>query len=446
MTYTKFQKLSGVLPGAMALAVATALPTTAMAAGFQLTEQSVSGLGRAFAGSAAFAEDASTIFYNPAGLTELDHELVMGGSLIALGADFDRTIAVDAIGQPLTGGEGGDVGKLGGVPILYYAQRINEDWVFGMGVNAPFGLATDYDPDWVGRYQGVYSQVSTLNLNPSLGWKINDNWSLGFGLNLMHFRVKLTNMVDYGAVCFGQVNPVTCSAIGLTPQSSDGYAEIEGDSWGFGFNIGGMWQNDTTRVGLHYRSSVDQDLEGDSRFESVPSIFTAQNVFVNTGITAEFETPETISLSVVHDINEDWTISGDITRTGWDTFQEIRVQYASNQPDTVQPENWEDVMRYSVGLDWRYSDTWTFRTGVALDQSPVGDEFRTVRLPDDDRTWLSFGTTWQFSEDVEMDFGYAHLFIDDNIPFQETGSQGDTVAGVYEASADIIGAEFRYKF
>jgi len=446
MTQKKLRKLSRFLPGTLALTVAAGLPATAMAAGFQLTEQSISGLGRAFAGGAAFAEDASTVFYNPAGLVELDREIVIGGSLIALGADLDRTVAVDASGAPLTGGEGGDVGKLGGVPILYYAQRLNEDWVFGMGVNAPFGLATDYDPDWIGRYQGVYSQVSTLNLNPSLGWKIDDNWSLGFGLNMMHFRVKLTNMVDYGAVCFGNVNPVTCSAIGLTPQSHDGYAEIEGDSWGYGFNIGALWKNDSTRVGFHYRSRVSQDLEGDSRFENAPALFTAQNVFVNTGIEAEFETPETISLSMVHDINEDWTLSADITRTGWDTFEEIRVQYDSNQPDTVQPENWEDVMRYSIGVDWRYSEAFTFRSGLALDQTPVPDEFRTVRLPDDDRTWLSFGATWYVSEAMEMDFGYAHLFIDDNIPFAETGSQGDTIAGTYKASADIFGAELRYRF
>ena len=446
MTQKNFDKLSRTVSRALVVAVAAGLPATTLAAGFQLTEQSVSGLGRAFAGASAFAEDASTIFYNPAGLVELDHELVMGASLISLGADFDREIAVDAAGQPLTGGEGGDVGKLGGVPTLYYAYRLNPDWVLGVGVNAPFGLATDYDPDWVGRYQGVYSQVSSLNINPSAGWKINDNWSLGFGINLMHFRVKLTNIVDYGAVCFGQVNPVTCSALGLTPQSQDGYAEIEGDSWGYGFNVGALWQNDATRVGFHFRSSVEQDLEGDSRFEGAPSLFTAQNVFVNTGIAADFKTPESLSVSFVHDINEDWTISGDITRTGWDTFEEIRVRYDSAQPDTVQPENWEDVMRDSVGVDWRYYETWTFRSGLALDQTPVPDEWRTVRLPDDDRTWLSFGATWQMSEAMEMDFGYAHLFIDDNIPFAETGSMGDTLAGTYEASADIFGAEFRYRF
>lgn len=460
MTQKNFNKLSRAMSRTLLVAAAAGLPATTLAAGFQLTEQSVSGLGRAFAGASAFAEDASTVFYNPAGLVELDHEVVLAGSVIALGADFDRTVAVDAAGQPLTGGEGGDVGKLGGVPAAYYAYRLNPEWVFGLGVNAPFGLATDYDPDWIGRYQGVYSQVSSLNINPSLGWKINDNWSLGFGVNLMHFRVKLTNTVDYGAVCFGRAaNPVTCSALGLTPQSHDGYAEIEGDSWGYGFNIGALWQNDTTRVGIHYRSEVDQDLDGDARFENVPLLFAGSGTFIDQGIQADFTTPQTLSLSIVHDVNADWTISGDISYTGWDSFEQIRVNYDNynnngtadpsddtGQPPTIQPENWENVMRYSFGVDWRYSEAWTLRSGVAFDETPVPDEWRTVRLPDDDRTWLSFGATWHLSESTEVDFGYAHLFIDDSIPFAETGSMGDTLAGTYEASADIAGVELRYQF
>lgn len=442
------KKYLPMLSRALIVATATAVPATTMAAGFQLSEQSITGLGRAFAGGGAIAEDASTIFYNPAGLALLGDgsELDMGASVISLGADFDKTMAVDAIGQPLTGGEGGDVGKLGGVPYLYYARRINPDWVFGIGVNAPFGLSTDYDPDWVGRYQAIYSHVSTLNLNPSLGWRIDDNWSLGFGLDVMHMRVKLTNMVDYGSVCFGTVNPVTCNAIGLTPQNNDGFAEIEGDSWGYGFNIGMMYSNETTRIGFHYRSRVDQDLKGDAIFIGAPDVFTAQNVFVNTGITAQFETPETISLSLAHDFSDTLKFTADITRTGWDTFQELRVNYNSNQPDTVQEERWEDVMRYSVGLDWRYSDDWTFRSGLALDQTPVPDAYRTARLPDDDRTWLSFGASWRMSDTMRMDFGYAHLFINDEIPFSETGSQGDTVVGTYKASADILGAGFRWQF
>lgn len=438
------------LSGALIVCLATALPATTMAAGFQLSEQSVRGLGRAFAGGGALAEDSSTVFYNPAGLTALDgSEVHLGASVIALTADFDREVAVDAIGQPLTGGEGGDVGKLGGVPYLYYSHRINPDWVFGFGVNAPFGLATDYDPDWVGRYQGIYSHVSTLNLNPSLGWKINDNFSLGFGLNFMHMRVKLTNMVDYGAVCFGAVNPVTCNAIGLTPQSRDGFAQIEGEGWGYGFNIGALLTFDNTRIGMHYRSRVDQDLSGDAIFYGAPEIFTATNRFVNTGINADFTTPETFSISLVQNLSETFTLTADITRTGWRRYDELRVRYDSAQEDTAEAANWESVFRYSIGLDWEYSDAWTFRTGLALDKSPVPDEYRTVRLPDDDRTWLSFGATWRMSKAMEIDFGYAHLFIDDNISFNEngeSGAQGDTLIGTYEASADIIGAAFRYRF
>jgi long-chain fatty acid transport protein len=441
------QKTASKLSRALVLLAATTLPATSMAAGFQLTEQSVAGLGRAFAGAGAVAEDGSTIFYNPAGLTFLDQqEVLLGASVITLGADFDRIQTTDATGQPLTGGEGGDVGKLGGVPYGYYVRPIRDDLVFGVGFNAPFGLSTDHPIDWVGRYQAVYSHVSSLNINPSLGWKVNDNWSLGFGLDIMHFRVKLTNMVDYGTVCFGQVDPLTCTALGLTPQNRDGLAEVEGDSWGYGFNLGAMWHNDTTRVGFHYRSKIDQDLSGDAVFHNAPTVFTAQNVFVNTGISAKFETPESMSLAFAHHINEDFMLTADVVYTGWDSFQELRISYDSNQPDTVEEERWDNVMRYAVGLDWKYDNEWTFRTGLAYDETPVSDEYRTPRLPDDDRTWLSFGATWELSKTSEMNFGYAHLFLSDNITLDKTGSQGDTLRGTYEAAADIFGVDYRYRF
>lgn len=432
---------------ALVLAAAVAMPATSLAAGFQLTEQSVNGLGRAFSGGAAMAENASTIFYNPAGLTQLSgSEMMFSASIISLGADFDKTTAVDATGQPLTGGEGGDVGKLGAVPTFYYAKQIDENMTFGLGVNAPFGLSTDHPIDWVGRYQAVYSHVSTLNINPSIGYKMNDNWSVGFGIDIMHMRVKLTNMVDYGAVCFGRVDPITCSALGLTPQSRDGYATIEGDNWGYGFNAGLLYHSENTNFGIHYRSKVDHELSGDATFTNAPTLFTAQGVFVPSDITADFETPESLSISVAHRLNDEWMISADATRTGWDTFQELRVNYASNQPDTVEEERWEDVWRYSVGVDWNYSPEWTFRAGYALDRTPVQDEYRTPRLPDEDRNWLSFGASYESSDSLSWNFGYAHLFLDDDIPLNKVGSQGDTLIGSYEAAADIYGIEMRYQF
>lgn len=453
------KQLSKFARAAVVFAAAAGLPATSMAAGFQLTEQSGSGLGRAFAGGAAIAEDASTIFYNPAGLTLLDKsEVIVGASIIRLAADYDKSSATDLIGQPLTGGEGGNVGKLGGVPTLYYAKPINDNLVFGFGVNAPFGLSTDYDPDWVGRYQGIYSNVSTVNLNPSIGWKMNDQWSLGFGLDFMHMRVKLTSAVDYGTICFARVDPITCSAIGFRPQENDGLAVVEGDGWGYGFNVGLLYAGEKTHFGIHYRSGVDQDLDGDAEFLSAPALFTSSGTFTNSGITAEFTTPESLELAITYEITENVMVSGSANYTGWDSFQLLKINYDNpNQPATEVPENWENVMRFSAGLDWKYNPNWTFRMGIAYDESPVVDAWRTPRLPDADRNWLSFGATWQFSKNVEIDFGYAHLFIDKDIPINadqlvrnpgtgELDVSLNNMQGTYEAAADIVGFEMRYMF
>lgn len=439
----------GLLVKAALVGAAATMPSLASAAGFSLTEQSVTGLGRAFAGGAALAEDATTIYYNPAGLTRLNErsELIAGASLIRLGADFDKTTAIDAIGQPLSGGEGGDVGKLGGVPILYYTKPLNDRTVFGIGFNAPFGLATTYEPDSIFRYQAMYSSVQITQINPSLGYDFGNGLSLGIGFDLQHMRAKLSNMVDYGAVCFGNVDPVTCSALGLFPQGHDGYAEIEGDGIGYGWNFGIHFEHEDTRLGIAYRTRVSHELEGDARFENVPAIFATQGLFQDGAIQADFTTPELFSLSIAKDFASTWTVAFDVTRTGWDTFRELRVRFDNPaQPDTVQPENWKDSYRYSLGVDWRMNDAWTFRVGTSLDMSPVTDDFRTARLPDHDRRWLALGATWRMSETMQLDAGYAHLFLDDSIPFDQTGSMQDRIVGTYEADADIFGVSLRYFF
>lgn len=435
------------------LSGAIAVPTTASAAGFSLSEQSMRGLGHAYSGGAALASDASTIYFNPAGMTNLEGEEIVGGvSLIDLTADFTKDSAVDAIGQPLSGGEGGSVGELGIVPNLYWSRQLDDRMWFGLGVNAPFGLATEYDADSIFRYKAIRSDVAIININPSFAYKFNDVYSMGFGLNYQHMQVELSNAIDFGAVCFASVGPTTCTGAGLTPQNADGKVVVDGDSNAWGWNLGLLADWGHTRVGFSYRAKVDHDLEGDADFTVPDSVATtvppiaASPRFQDQAITANFETPELMSLSILHKINDEWQITGDITRTGWDTFQELRIDFANDGvPDSVTPENWEDVMRYSVGTDWAYSDQWTFRTGVAYDESPIPDEFRTARLPSSDRTWLSFGATWHYSRNLELDFGYAHLFLDDDIFYEESGSFS-TISGSYEASADIVGAQFRYLF
>ena len=445
----KNKLLSAFAKAALVVAVA-ALPLASYAAGFSLTEQSVTGLGRSFAGGAAWASDASTIYYNPAGITRLKgSELLGGASLISLTADFDKISATDAINQPLSGGEGGPVGKLGGPVTGYYTSQIDDEWYWGVGMNAPFGLATTYDRDWVGRYQATYSRVMILNIQPTIAQKVSDTFSWGFGFDVQYMEVKLENALDFGSICFGQVGPVTCTGLGLTPQAADGYVSLEGNSVSYGWNAGFLWEYEGTRLGLAYRSQVKHSLDGDADFSGTPAVFTGLGVFTDTGIAADFDTPELLSLGVVREINPEWTVSFDLTRTGWDTFQELRVQFDNpNQPDSVQPENWVDVYKASIGLDWRMNQEWTLRAGYGYDNSPVSDADRTARLPDGDRTWLSFGATWHQSEKMEFSVGYAYLQLGggDALNFDQTGATQDHVVGTYEGDANIVGFEMRMRF
>ena len=433
----------------IAIVIASALlPVQAFAAGFQISEQSVRGLGRANAGGAALGEDATTIFFNPAGLMRLKKTEIVGGfSLIDLNTDFDRTTTVDAIGQPLSGGEGGDIGDTAVVPSAYFAMPINDKMAWGIGINAPFGLKTEYEPTSVFRYQAILSDVKLININPTFAYRLNDVVSLGIGLNWQRMEVELSNAVDFGAVCFGQVDPVTCTSLGLLPQSADGLAFVEADSDAIGWNVGVLVETGETRFGFSYRSRIDHDLEGTATFTNAPALFTAAGVFVNTVAKADFETPEIFILSFAHDLGEKWILSADITRTGWDTFRELRIRFDNPaQPDRVEEENWKDSYKYSVGLDYMLNDKWTLRGGVALDETPIPEEFRTARLPDDDRNWLSLGASYQPNDKLSFNIGYAHLFISDDIFFDQTGSTGDRVAGTFEADADILGFEIGYVF
>jgi len=447
----------------LAAAVAAALTGTAAASNFQLTEQSVTSLGRAHSGGAAAAEDASTIWYNPAGLTRLNSsEFLAGASVIRFGADFTKTSATDAIGQPLSGGEGGSVGKLGAVPIIYYSTPINDKLDFGIGLGVPFGLATNYHADSIFRYQAIYTAVTVLNLNPTLAYKFTDHFSGGFGLDVQSMDVKLTNDIDYGAVCFGSISPSTCTALNLTPQSHDGFFQADAkDSSSLGFNFGLLWNYDTYRVGLSYRSKIKHNLSGNATFNNVPAMFSAQGLFQNQGITADFTTPQMISLSGMMKLNDQWSLYGDWSYTGWSSFDNLTINFAqANQPPVTVDEGLSNSNRFSFGADYRYNDSWTFRAGVALDKSPVPNPTaasnttpndtnasRSARLPDADRKWLAVGATWQVSPHSQWDIGYAHLFINGHIPFNQVdASSGDHIVGQYNADADILGISYLYRF
>lgn len=391
--------------------VLAACANLAHAAGFALVEQNVSGLGNAYAGQAAAATDASTIFFNPAGMTYLpDRQVVVAGHLIRPQAEFRGTVRPD-----IGGGNGGDAGDFALVPNAYLVHRLTPDVYLGVGLNAPFGLKTEYDPDWKGRTQAIKSEVKMVNLNPSIAWKAGESLSLGAGVSIQYAEATLTS-----------------SAGGA------GVATVKGDDYGWGFNLGALWQaSEATRIGLAYRSEVGQTLAGDVGFSTA--------VTLNGPVTADVTLPDSASLSLFHKLDSRWDLLADITWTGWSDFRELRIVRTNGVVlGTPTEENWSDSYRYSLGANYHLNDKLTLRGGLAFDETPVSDVFRTVRIPDEDRTWIAFGAQYRLSRKSAIDVGYAHLFIRDAAI--DKAENGVTLAGSYEASVDILSAQLTLDF
>lgn len=412
------------------LLLSTALivsPSITQAAGFALIEQNASGLGHAYAGAAAVAEDASTIYFNPAGMTYIEGTQVVGAiHLIKPDGEFNNEGSTG-----VQGGDGGNIGDLAFVPNFYYKRDISEDVKFGLGISTPFGLKTEYDKDWIGRFQGVKSDLKTVNINPSLAFKVNDQLSLGVGISAMWIKAELTSAVNFLA--------------------TEGSSEVKGDDWGFGYNLGAIYQiTPDTRIGVAYRSKIDQNLKGDVKFKrpaGTPAPFVAATP--NGDVTAEVTLPETFSLSGFSKLNSQWDILADVTWTRWSRFRALAVYRDNGSLLTATPENWDNTLRYSLGVNYHYSDTLTLRTGFAYDEEAISDRFRTVRIPGNDRKWLTLGAGWQYSPNTKLDVGYAHLFVSSpSIDMDETGvfpSRG-RVRGNYDANVDVLSFQVTHNF
>ncbi len=405
--------MNSKLKNISAFVLIAALPGTVSAAGFAIKEQSITSLGRAFAGSAAVAEDASTIFFNPAGLTYLDRsELDLGLNYIKPQSEF-RDEGSTINGNPLTGGDGGDAGNDAFVPNFYLSHPVNDKVTLGFGVSAPFGLVTEYKDDWVGRYLAVKSEMLTLNFNPTLAIQATEKLSLGFGVSAQYIDVKLTKVAQVPA---------------------DAGVELEGDDWGYGYNLGLIYQfTDQTRVGLSYRSKISHTLEGDGTLDALG---------VKEDISADLDLPETVSLAIHHQLNDKWAIMADATWTRWSRFEELVIE-SDGILSTDKPENWDNSMRYGIGLSYQYNDKWQFRTGVAYDETPIPSSgFRTARIPGNDRKWVAFGASYQYSDNIVIDAAYAHLFMDD--PRINESESIYNLRGKYDASVDIVGLQLRW--
>jgi long-chain fatty acid transport protein len=417
---------TGIRKTALSLAVAGAFAggvSQAHASAFALIEQNASGLGNSYAGAAAAAEDASTIFYNPAGMSLLPGgmQVSAGLALINLSAKFSDSGSSAPLGIASLGGNGGDAGGLSAVPNLYFAMDLAKNWKFGVGVSVPFGLKTEYDPTWMGRFQAIKSDIKTLNVNPSVSYKLDDKMSFGFGLNYQQIDAELSRAV----------------VIGLNAET---VATVKGKDNSSGFNAGAMFQpTPDTRLGVSYRSSIKYNVSGTVNVAAVPALNGNSNV--------DIKMPDTFSIALNHRLDSKWTLLGDVTRTGWAKIKDLTIVTSNGQPPDVTQENFKNTWRVGVGATYRYRDDWSMKMGLAFDQSPVNDTDRTARLPDNNRLWLSFGGQYRLSKDGTLDFGYAHLFIKDAPIRQDATAKNEGIlVGTYKGSVDILGVQYAHRF
>lgn len=445
------------------------LTTSAHSAGFALIENSASGMGKAFAGSAAVAEDASTVWFNPAGMSYLGRsldgksQLTNSAHIVSAKTDFsDRGSAPPAsLGAATIGGDRNVSGRVTTlIPNLYYVRPINENLHFGLAINGPFGSKTKYEKDWVGRYHGTLTDMKTVNINPSLSWKANDTLSLGAGISAQYINVKLGSSFDSVAVCrkkaFGLgsgalINYCNSNYPNAAQTATDSQALVKGDGLSFGFNLGLLYEpSEGTRIGASYRSKIKHKLKGKALYDldtGLPFIIGAGvTKFENRDIKASVELPDSFSLSLAHKVNNRLEILADITHTQWSTFQELLVtDLAGNEVSRV-PEKWKDVTRVSLGANYKYNDKLTLRTGIAFDEEPIPSAtLRTPRIPGNDRTWLSVGAGYKLNKKLKLDLGYSHLFLDET-PIDNTDENGYSLKGLYDSHVDILSAQVNYTF
>lgn len=421
-------------------------------AGFQLLEQNASGLGSAYAGSAAIAEDASTVYYNPAGMTLLPGVNASAGAVaIKPSFKFSNGGSTSPTGQPATGGNGGDAGSWGAAPNAYFTWEVTPRWWLGLGVGAPFGLMTDYQQGWAGRYHSEKFSIESININPSIAFKASDTLSIGAGLNWMQLDA------DYRKAVPGIMQ---AGGGGVPGYYGDLSARVKakGDAWGW--NAGILWQAaPDTRFGLSYRSKIKIDADGTTTIAN-RNINPAAGFGTGGGIInalsgayyaeTSVELPDTAILSVVHNLNDRWTLLGDVSWTGWSSIPNLTINTAHPNPAAQKSTldlRFKDAWRVALGAHYRYSDSWTFKGGVAWDQSPVqSDTYRPASLPDNDRYWVSIGAKYSFSKSTSIDVGYAHLFVKSTSVNNTSAPTAGVLKGDYDSSADLVGLQFSHQF
>ncbi|MFS3509148.1 long-chain fatty acid transporter FadL [Citrobacter braakii] len=416
-----------------ALAVAVVIISTqAWSAGFQLNEFSSSGLGRAYSGEGAIADDAGNASRNPALIMMFDRPTFSAGAVYI---DPDVNISGKS---PYTGRstDADNIAPTAWVPNAHFVMPINEQFGWGASVTSNYGLATEFNDNYIVGEYGGKTDLKTVNLNLSGAYRLNDSWSFGVGFNAVYADAKIERYSGEQTAAL--------------PKVSQKIASLKGDEWGYGWNAGILYELDkNNRYGLTYRSEVKIDFDGDyksgirTQANALPGAGTAfpwgtTNATVPGSLTLNL--PEMWELSGYNRVAPQWAIHYSMAYTSWSQFQELKATGTNGQTLFYKEEGFKDSYRIALGTTYYMDKSWTFRTGIAYDDSPVPASKRSISIPDQDRLWLSAGTTYAFNDDASIDVGVSYMH----------GQKVTVKEGPYtfdsEGKAWLFGTNFNYAF
>lgn len=417
-----------------ALAAAVALVSShAFAAGFQLNEFSAAGLGRAYSGEGAMGDTAASASRNPATMALMDRPMFSVGAVF-----IDPDVSIDGnspTGQSLNAN---NIAPTQWVPNLHYVQPLNDQWWLGASATSNYGLATEFTDDYTaGPYAGK-TDLQTVNFNLSTAYRLNQHFSFGVGFDAVYARAKIERYAGEAG-----------SALGFPADTQ--IAHLKGDEWGYGWNAGILYEVDeNNRFGFTYRSEVKVDFDGDYK-SSIPGYINQVNQARNLGLpfgtggstipgALTLNLPEMWEVSGYHKVAPQWAVHYSLTYTSWSQFQELKATGSNGQTLFYKEEGYKDAYRMALGTSYFYDDNWTFRAGIAFDDSPVPADKRSISIPDQDRLWLSTGASYAFNQDASVDVGLSymhgqHVTVEEGpYTFRSTGK------------AWLYGANFNYKF
>lgn len=412
---------------AAALAVASALSSTAYAGGFQLTEQSALALGRAYAGVGVDGTDVSGMYYNAATMTlHPGTQVQFGGVGVGMNLEY--------VDHQNPGEKNNGRDKEEFVPHGFISHQINDSTWVGLAITVPYGLATDYGEDWNRKDHGYKAEMTVINFNPNVAWKATDTLSIGAGLALQYVDAK------FGVSYKDHIAPGVNADITSTYEATD---------FTWGFNVGLMWQPvDSLRLGLSYRSETKHSTNGDVTISG-----TSFDGTYDASVTVSG--PAWAMATAAWDVNDYLSLYATFRWADWSSFDTLKTNISNLPAGAAQKpllgkmtniqNGWKDTYLTSVGYDLRVNSFWTLRGGIAYETSPIDDKTkRTAIIPDADRWWFAIGSSFHWTKDFQTDIGFAHLHGVHERSLYDP--QGNEVGRYRHLDAYLLGVQMQYRF